>query len=215
MSTIPSVSRFDPVAPALRRRFPLDPLRALAAMVVIVTHVHSNQLLTLAHPSAGDIHLNHVLEVFADAAVTLFFVLSAFVLYLPAVRAAIAGRNSTTWKDMLLRRAVRLLPLYFIVVVVVWSATNTSLPGKWQDLFLHLTMLHVYSDRYIFWTDGPAWSLAVEFHFYVLMAIVTPLSAAWAIRADADAPRTDVGVPRSADRCRCGVSALGGAHVSA
>ncbi|MCW2792552.1 MAG: Acyltransferase 3, partial [Nocardioides sp.] len=30
-------------------------------------------------------------------------------------------------------------------------------------------------DQYIFWTDGPAWSLAVEFHFYVLMALAVPL----------------------------------------
>ena len=40
---------------------------------------------------------------------------------------------------------------------------------------LHLTFTHVYSDQYIFWTDGPAWSLAVEFHFYVLMALSIPL----------------------------------------
>lgn len=182
-SAIPFVARFDPVAPAHRRRFPLDPVRAIAAMVVIVTHVHSNQLLTITHPSDGEVRLNHTLEVFADASVTVFFVLSAFVLYLPAARAAMAGRNSTTWKDMLLRRIVRLLPLYFIVVLVVWSATNTRLPGTWQDLLLHMSMLHVYSDRYIFWTDGPAWSLAVEFHFYVLMAIVTPLATAWAIQS--------------------------------
>ena len=59
-----------------------------------------------------------------------------------------------------------------------WSSgrsTNPDLPGHWQDLVLHLTFTHVYSDQYIFWTDGPAWSLAVEFHFYVLMALSVPL----------------------------------------
>ena len=58
-----------------------------------------------------------------------------------------------------------------------WSSgrpTNPSLPGHWQDLLLHLTFTHVYSDDYIFWTVGPAWSLGVEFHFYVADGAVRP-----------------------------------------
>lgn len=178
-----TLERRDPLRPAERRRFPLDPLRAVAAMVVVATHVYVNQLRTMAAPTAGQEQLSHVFEVAADAAVMLFFVLSSFVLYLPASRAALAGREPVTWQDMLLRRVVRLLPLYVVVVVVVWAMTNTSLPGNWRDLALHLTMTHVYSDKYIFWTNGPAWSLAVEFHYYVLMAIVTPLVVRWAGRS--------------------------------
>ena len=60
---------------------------------------------------------------------------------------------------LLFRRMARLLPLYYTIVLVVWAVTNPSLPGHWQDLLLHLTFTHVYSDQYIFWTDGPAWSL--------------------------------------------------------
>ena len=67
------------------------------------------------------------------------------------------------------------LPLYYTIVIVVWAVTNPSLPGHWQDLLLHLSFTHVYSDQYIFWDVGPAWSLAVEFHFYVLMALSVPL----------------------------------------
>ncbi len=78
---------------------------------------------------------------------------------------------------LLFRRMARLLPLYYVVVLVVWTTTNPSLPGHWQDLLLHLTFTHVYSDDYIFWTVGPAWSLGVEFHFYVLMALSVPLVA--------------------------------------
>ncbi len=69
------------------------------------------------------------------------------------------------------------------MVLVVWALTNPSLPGHWQDLLLHLTFTHVYSDEFIFWTDGPAWSLAVEFHFYVLMALSVPLVHAAVRRA--------------------------------
>src|SRR4029077_863724 len=76
---------------------------------------------------------------------------------------------------VLFRRMARLLPLYAAVVLVVWAFTNPNLPGHWQDRALPLTFTHIYSDQYIFWTDGPAWSLAVEFHFYVLMALSIPL----------------------------------------
>ena len=107
--------------------------------------------------------------------VEMFFVLSGFVLWLPVAR---APRSTDGWADpgwvLLFRRMARLLPLYYAVVLVVWALTNPDLPGHWQDLLLHLTFTHVYSDQYIFWTDGPAWSLAVEFHFYVLMALSVP-----------------------------------------
>ena len=76
------------------------------------------------------------------------------------------------------------------MVLVVWALTNPSLPGHWQDLVLHLTFTHVYSDQYIFWTDGPAWSLAVEFHFYVLMALCMPLVHA-AVRRTSTRSRPD------------------------
>ena len=112
-----------------------------------------------------------------DLFVEMFFVLSGFVLWLPVARAAIDGRAGRPGWVLLFRRMARLLPLYYAVVLVVWAITNPSLPGHWQDLLLHLTFTHVYSDQYIFWTDGPAWSLAVEFHFYVLMALSVPLVA--------------------------------------
>jgi peptidoglycan/LPS O-acetylase OafA/YrhL len=110
-----------------------------------------------------------------DLFVDMFFVLSGLVLWLPIARACADGLAGRPGRVLLFRRMARLLPLYYAVVLVVWATTNPVLPGHWQDLLLHLTFTHVYSDQYIFWTDGPAWSLAVEFHFYVLMALAVPL----------------------------------------
>ena len=107
--------------------------------------------------------------------VEMFFVLSGLVLWLPVARALVADEETRSGRAMLLRRTARLLPLYWTVVLVVWALTNPTLPGHWQDLLLHLTFTHIYSDQYIFWTDGPAWSLAVEFHFYVLVALSFPV----------------------------------------
>ncbi len=155
-------------------RYPLTWLRGLAAISVVVFHAyqHNRTGPQSAWPWSGGAHQAMLgSELFVE----MFFVLSGFVLWLPIARVAIEGRAGRPGWVLLFRRMARLLPLYYAVVLVVWALTNPSLPGHWQDLVLHLTFTHIYSDEFIFWTDGPAWSLAVEFHFYVLMALAVPL----------------------------------------
>lgn len=160
--------------PAPPRSYPLGWLRGLAAVCVVTFHAyqHNRSGPDLAWPWSGDAHqLMRGTELFVD----MFFVLSGFVLWLPLARSALQGDTGRPGWVLLFRRMARLAPLYFVVVLVVWAWTNPTFPGHWQDLVLHLTFTQVYSDHFIFWTDGPAWSLAVEFHFYLLMALTVPL----------------------------------------
>ncbi len=162
-------------------RYPLTWLRGLAALAVVTFHAyqHNRSETDGAWPWSGGAHQAMLgTELFVE----MFFVLSGFVLWLPVARTALQGGVGRPGWVLLFRRMARLLPLYVAVVLVVWAATNPSLPGHWQDLLLHLTFTHVYSDQYIFWTNGPAWSLAVEFHFYVLMALCVPVVQAAARR---------------------------------
>ncbi|MCW2845620.1 MAG: Acyltransferase 3 [Nocardioides sp.] len=161
-------------APTARPVFPLGWLRGLAALAVVFFHSYQNNRSGpgSAWPFSG---AAHQAMLGTDLFVDMFFVLSGLVLWLPIARACADGATSRPGRVLLFRRMARLLPLYYAVVLVVWTTTNPALPGNWQDLALHLTFTHVYSDQYIFWTDGPAWSLAVEFHFYVLMALAVPL----------------------------------------
>ena len=170
------------------RLYPLTWLRALAALCVVTFHAyqHNRSGPALAWPWSGGAHRAMLgTELFVE----MFFVLSAFVLWLPVARAIVEGRSSRPGRVLLFRRMARLAPLYFTVVVVVWALTNPTLPGHWQDLLLHLTFTQVYSDQFIFWTNGPAWSLAVEFHFYVVMALSVPLVNAVARRLDSRTAR--------------------------
>ena len=163
-----------PATPAAPPQFPITWLRGLAALVVLTFHAyqHNRSSTDGAWPWSGAAHQVMLgSELFVD----MFFVLSGFVLWLPVAGATLAGRTGRPGWVTLLRRMARLLPLYYAIIVVVWAVTNPSLPGHWQDLLMHLTFTHIYSDQYIFWDAGPAWSLAVEFHFYVLMALSVPL----------------------------------------
>jgi len=163
-----------PEPPRSTVRYPLDALRGLAALAVLTFHAYQNQFLDLAPEDKPSSALAHLLVVVSEGAVDMFFVLSGFLLFLPAARDGLRGAAPRSAADLLLRRVARLLPLYLTVVLVVWAVTNPDLPGHWQDLALHLTFTHIYSDTYIFWTDGPAWTLAVEFHFFLLMALLVP-----------------------------------------
>ncbi|GAC1645802.1 MAG: hypothetical protein NVS4B12_12180 [Ktedonobacteraceae bacterium] len=58
----------------------------------------------------------------------------------------------------------------------MWAWRYTGFPGTWLDLLEHLTFTQVFDQVHIFWTIGPAWSLADEVLFYLFVAIVGPLS---------------------------------------
>lgn len=155
--------------------YPIGWLRGIAALVVVLAHAYQFQRTPetgWAWPWDG---WKHQMIYGADAMVDMFFVLSGLVVWLPVAHACLAGRTGLPGRMMLLRRMSRLLPLYLLIVLVVWALTNPRLPGHWEDLVLHLTFTHIYSDTYIFWTNGPAWTLAVEFHFYLIAALSIPV----------------------------------------
>ena len=164
-----------------RPTFPLGWLRGLAALCVVFFHAYQNNRSgpTSAWPWSGTAHQ---LMLGSDLFVDMFFLLSGLVLWLPIARSCVDGLPARPGRVLLYRRMARLMPLYATIVLVVWAVTNPVLPGHWVDLVSHLTFTHIYSDTYIFWTDGPAWSLAVEVHFYVLMAMAVPFVNAAARR---------------------------------
>ena len=107
-----------------------------------------------------------------DAAVPWFFVLSAFLLFEPIARSAIDSGPVITARGFLVRRAVRLLPVYYVAVIVVWFLRQQSLPGDWRDLLEHLSFTQVFDAKRIFFTNGPAWSLSVSVYFYLALTVL-------------------------------------------
>lgn len=155
-----------------QRRFDLEGYRALAALVVIVFHAyqHNRYGADWTWPLQGTPWHDALMNV--DMLVDMFFILSGFLLGLPYAKAVLGVGRPRPARAFLLRRAVRLIPLYMIVVLIVWAISNPVLPGDWRDLLLHVTFTHVWSDEKIFYTNGPAWTLGVEAHFYLLLALL-------------------------------------------
>ena len=147
----------------------LDGHRGIASVAIVIFHVY--QFCNVAHflyyGTVGYTVLNSL-----DAMVPWFFVLTAFLLFEPVARSAIDGRQPMSARGFLIRRAIRILPVYYVAVVVVWASRQTALPGDWRDLIEHLTFTQVFDEKRIFYTIGPAWSLSVEVFFYLALAIL-------------------------------------------
>jgi peptidoglycan/LPS O-acetylase OafA/YrhL len=103
------------------------------------------------------------------------------VTYLALVRGALTGRVPDG-KQFFLRRLYRILPAYFFLLIVVWASRFAGTSTDFWDLIRHMTFTQVYDKTHIFWLDGPAWSLADEFHYYILIALLGPPLARIAAR---------------------------------
>lgn len=170
----------DPMDPSvLRRRFSgLDGLRAVGALMVVVTHVSAHTATSFTEPFGG------LLSRF-DAGVALFFVISGFLLYRPYVAARLTGSRAPHTGGYLWRRALRILPVLWITVAGVWLLFDHGTP---TSLYLrHALLIHIYWPGN--WVLGltQMWSLAVEAAFYLALPLL-----AWLLVRTARSPRVFV-----------------------
>jgi peptidoglycan/LPS O-acetylase OafA/YrhL len=152
--------------------FPLlDGYRALAALMVLTTHVAFTTA-EIYVPVIGPI-LGRM-----DFGVTLFFLLSGFLLYRPWALAAMTASAGPRLGRYTLRRAGRILPAYWVMVIFTLAVLPEIQPVSWQSWPLHLGMLHIYVPDSSLEGLTQTWSLATEVAFYLAL----PLIAWWAGR---------------------------------
>jgi len=139
----------------------LDGLRALSFALVFAAH-------------AG---LDHVVP--GGFGVTVFFFLSGFLIT-TLMRREFDKRGTVSLKNFYVRRALRILPPFYLVLLVASVLTLVGvLPGKLEVSAVLAQALHYANFRMIqAGADGFAagtavyWSLAVEEHFYLLFPLL-------------------------------------------
>lgn len=166
-------------APAGVRRsatyFPeVEALRGVAILLVFSYHASQRfALVAAARPGAG-VSLPAAFVLAGHAGVNLFFVLSAFLLSLPFLEEVTGGRHVER-RQYFLRRALRVLPLYYTAVAVAAIRWYDPAAGPWQDL-PYLVFLNA---AYGWFTPNPYssvwWSLATEVHFYLVLPLLVAL----------------------------------------
>lgn len=152
-------------------RYPLlDAMRGLAVLVVIAFHV-SSITGALATRAFGD-----MLAVLGNVAIVMFFLMSSFLLYRPFVAAHAAGRVKPSGRRFLERRALRVLPGYWVALTVL--ALFPGIVGVFSgDWWRYYFFAQTYSTESFGRGIPPAWTLCVEVIFYLMVPVW-----AWAVR---------------------------------
>ncbi|MEO7980945.1 MAG: acyltransferase [Sporichthyaceae bacterium] len=142
----------------------LDGVRGLAALLVVLTHVGYQT----GETSRG---LPGALLARADVGVALFFVLSGLLLYRPWVVAEATGGPAPSWRRYYRRRAVRILPAYWLALlaVVVLAPDDGRSAG---DVVANATLMQVYGGGHLLGDFTQTWSLCTEVLFYAVLPLV-------------------------------------------
>ncbi|WP_309647065.1 acyltransferase [Nocardioides sp.] len=152
--------------------------RGVACLLVVGYHVWQNMDVRGdgIGPTGGSTDVL-VAVLSLDLVVDLFFVLSGLLLFLPFAHAALDdSRSVPARREFLWRRVVRLFPPYLVVVAIAWSSRNFGVEtAQWVDLLEHLFLLQSFDSERIFYTVGPAWTLSIEWVFYLSLAVLGPL----------------------------------------
>jgi peptidoglycan/LPS O-acetylase OafA/YrhL len=108
----------------------------------------------------------------AHYAIDLFFVLSGFLMSALIIK-EIDRTGHCSIARFYSRRALRILPAYFLVILLAVMARAQNWERAWANV-LYVNNLLPFDSQFIFW----AWSLAIEEQFYIVLPLLLP----WVIR---------------------------------
>ena len=185
------VSPYSVAAPVVG----VEGLRALAALAVLVSHVAIGVGWTFRNGTVGEAVAR------GDVGVSIFFVLSGFLLSLPMIRRALVGQPPASFTNYAIRRAARIYPAYWVALFVVllvgwWLADvpqNALFDATPIKVLAAALLVHTYHPSTTIGPIGPAWSLATELSFYLVLPLL--IGACWRFaRQDAQRFRRVLGV---------------------
>ncbi len=150
----------------------IEGMRAVAATSVLVYHVWLIGKVTPAQPHGVDFGPASQFFWHLGSGVTLFFALSGFLLFRPYVASALRSRPTPSLRGYLTNRALRILPAYWVILLFTAVAFQRDLLREPGRLFANLFFSQIYVPDLVSTGIVPAWSLAVEVTFYLLLPIL-------------------------------------------
>lgn len=153
----------------------LDGVRAIAALLVVAFHI---SLITRDQHIWGPNDLSHRLfnsVMLAGASgVTLFFVLSGFLLFMPYAKSLLFDSPWPLARHFYLRRVFRIVPGYYasLFLMILLFHPEYLHRDHLQDLGLFLTFFMDSSRSTFRQLNGPFWTLAVEWQYYMILPLL-------------------------------------------
>jgi peptidoglycan/LPS O-acetylase OafA/YrhL len=161
----------------------LDGVRAIACLSVIAFHI--NRFTYNAHvwnaAIAGPLTTGVLLVGYSG--VTLFFILSGFLLFMPYAKALLIDKEWPSMRLFYLRRALRIFPGYYVSLFLLILLTQPQYlqPDHLPQLGLFLTFLMDSSQTTYQQINGPFWTLATEWQYYMLLPFLA-LGVRWIVQ---------------------------------
>lgn len=145
------------------RTFPtLTAVRGIGAVMVVGTHSAYNTGQILRGWTGGVLTR-------LDFGVTLFFVLSGFLLSRPYFLARARSARQPSTRHYLWKRALRVMPLYWLVVVVALLGDPANKGLGWEVWARQLTLTQLYFATLLPQSLTQMWSLCTEVAFYLVL----------------------------------------------
>jgi len=154
----------------------LDGVRAIACLLVVFFHVNvisrDGHIWQVAvHPLTSAIVGSIVLA--GSSGVTLFFVLSGFLLFLPYAKSLLFGSTWPSTRLFYLRRVFRIVPAYYVALFLIILLFHQEYlqANHWNTVGLFLIFFMDAPQTYQ-QISGPFWTLAVEWQFYMILPLL-------------------------------------------
>jgi len=152
----------------------LDGVRAIACLAVLFFHVNFFARETNIWRPIHDLgSVIGALALAGQSGVTLFFVLSGFLLFMPYAKSMLFHTPWPSLRSFYLRRGFRIIPAYYVtllLMIVLFHQEYLKLQHL-KDIWLFLTFF-MDAPATFQQIDGPFWTLAVEAQFYMLLPLL-------------------------------------------
>ena len=143
--------------------FPLmDSMRGIAVIAVVLTHV--SFFTALKGEDTTQVRFGFI-------SVTIFFMLSAFLLYGPWVAARFDERDAIRVRAFAWRRVLRVVPAYYVALTVIALALGLSYVFTADGIPTLYGFAQAYRPDWVIRGLPQAWTLGVEAVFYVMLPL--------------------------------------------
>jgi len=149
----------------------LDSLRAIAALLVFAQHFSQQYKF-----AADEKWVARAVDTLGSFGVAVFFILSGFLIHSGAMIER-GNNGSIFWGNYFWRRASRILPGYYIalivcaIVVQFWQS-ELMLKTDWLGVLVHFLLLSSFVPGENVTVSGVFWTVVVECHFYAFYAVM-------------------------------------------
>jgi peptidoglycan/LPS O-acetylase OafA/YrhL len=147
----------------------LDGVRALSTLGIILYHLFSVSGQTINNPNGLGEFSGRL-----NVAVSIFFVLSGYLLFRPFVEAILLDAPFSKSSTFYLKRFVRIIPAYWVALLILWKIDAINFPN-FSGFIRSLFLIHTFTEGNVLTGIAQTWTLSVEVFFYLCLPWIAML----------------------------------------